>query len=587
MKNRHKYSLIYLVLYTALCAVLFLLLAACALLCVEAIWRGSFSEALMWAARMYPTAALYIVGIALIEAMLYLLTGRLCLSVFAVNVPLMLIALVQHYKLEFRDENFLLGDVSLLSEAIAILDNFTITVPWYVILGCALLLAMPLCAWGVRLKRHAAVRAAGFCVCAALSFSHFSGILNTNNTTPLIADYYNLHGLLAGLVWSRPKVLTEPENYSSQKIEEILAGYDQADTAETLPDILFIMNESLYDLGRLEQMKLSEDTMPYLRSLQEEHWGSKLCVVSLGGGTVHSEYAVLTGYLSDPKTAAPYLNQTLVREGMLSVPELLRRYGYYTMAMHPNGGDMYNRANAYPRMGFEETFFIDDMASVDDKVGQFPSDAYLYKEIIRRYEERPEDKPWFSFVVTYQNHGEYSYDYDRREISVTDASGNPLHEATTYANALKASDEALEILISYFEKQDRPVVLVLFGDHAPAMKSLGYKRENDLDEEYLLHTTPALVYSNYGLDLPLADTMSSYRLGAFVLHAIGFHSDRYYNYLADPLQENLYSMPGLVIEDGTMVSNEERYMHASEELALVYYDRVAGKQFSRKGNADE
>lgn len=587
MKNRDQYSLAYLVLYTILCAVLFLLLAACALICVEAIWRGSFSDALMWAARMYPTAALYIAGIALIEATLYILTGRLCLSVFAVNILLMLIAMIQHYKLEFRGENFLLGDVALISEAIAILDKFVITVPWYVALGCALLMLAPLCTWGIRIKRHMVSRLAGFCVCAALSFGYFTSLLNINNTTPLIADYYNLHGVLAGLVWSRPKTLTKPEGYSSQKIEGILSKHEKPDTADMFPDILFIMNESLYDLGRLDQMKLSEDTMPYLRRLQEEHWGSKLYVVSLGGGTVHSEYAVLTGYMSDPRTAAPYLNQKLVHEGMLSIPELLKEYGYYTMAMHPNDGAMYNRKNAYPRMGFEEMFFVDDMAPVNDKVGQFPSDAYLYKEIIRRYEERPSERPWFSFVVTYQNHGGYSYDYEKREISVTDQAGNLLDEATTYANALKASDEALEMLIAYFEKQERPVVLVLFGDHAPAMESLGYRRENDLDEEYLLHTTPALVYSNYGLDMQSTDTMASYRLGASVLDAIGLCSDRYYNYLADPARENLLNIPGVVIEDNMLVSSEERYTQAYEELAQVYYDRIAGKQFSRKGYVDE
>ena len=577
------------ILHITIYAVLFLSLAACALLCVETIWRGSFSEAMMWASRQVSISSLCVIGIAAFYALIYLLSGKMTLSLLIINVFLMLIALVQHYKLDFRGENFLLGDIMLFKEAIMIVDRFTITVPWYVLFPCALMLISPLCAFGIRIKGNRRTRLAAWGVCAVLFVQSACGILNINDRTTANTDYYYLNGLIPGLVWSRPRRLTKPENYTEKQINDILAQYTQEDTAEVLPDIFFVMSESLYDLHRLEQIHLSADTMPYFRTLQDTYWGGNLCVVPFGGGTVHTEYSVLTGYLPDVKSIAPYLNQHMQQEGACSIPRQLSQYGYHTIAMHPNIGSMYNRNHAYPYLGFDDTVFIDSMSAVYDYVGGYPSDRYLFDELIRQYENRPMDKPFFSFTVTFQNHGAYDYDYDKRDIFATDSAGNIITEATTYANALKASDEALETLIEYMSKQNRPIILVLFGDHAPSLETMGIPLKQGPENTYLYYTTPILVFSNYGFEMPFeqGEVLSSYRLGATLLHAIGIRSDRYYNYLADPSRENLTKTSGMIAKNGQFLSDPEKYTRAVEELNLLYYDRVDGKHYSRKEHADE
>lgn len=570
-------------------AVLFLLLASCALLCVETIWRGSFSEAVMWASRATNVAALCIGAIAALEALLYAASGRMLLSVGLVNFILTGISLVQHYKLELRGEDFLLSDIMLLSEAASVVEKFSVTLPWYVVLPCAIMVLLTLCGWGIRLKGRMKKRLAAACLSGALFAVCCVGVMNLADWSTSVRDYYNLNGVIAGLVWSRPRAIDEPEKYSRAAIEEIVGQYEMEDTADVLPDIFFIMSESLYDLARLPALNLSEDSMPYFRSLQESGWGGQICVVPYGGGTVNTEYAVLTGYLPDAKMVAPYLNRNMMPEDMLCIPQMLKGYGYYTLAMHPNVGSMYNRKNAYPNMGFDETVFSENMPEVDDRIGGFPSDDYLYREIIRQYENRPKDKPWFSFTVTFQNHGGYGYGYDRYGIEATDQAGEPIDHASTYANAVKASDEALKMLVSYLNKQERPVVLVIFGDHAPALESLGYQRSAELGDEYLVHTTPALVYSNYGIEMrqTQGSTMSVYRLGASVMDAIGLHADRYYNYLADPKRDNVHTLGGVLVGNDGMWIDEQKYMQAADELELLYYDRVAGKEYSGKEGSGE
>ena len=579
-------------LHAMLYAALFLLLAAGAVLCSEAIWRGSFSEASMWASRLFGLFAVLSAAVAAAEAALYLITGRMALSVLIADVVIGLCAVTQHYKLTLRGEQFVISDVLLAREAAGILDKFAVDVPWYVILPCAALLALPVCCWGMRLRGRFLRRIAGAAVCAGLCIGCLAGVMRmTDAATTELSTYYHLNGVLAGLVWSRPQAMQKPEGYGEEAVRAALRGYEAQERGAAQddaqqPDILFIMSESLYDLGKLEGFTVDGEMMPYTKALQAEHFGGELYVISYGGGTSLSEYEVLTGYRAEYTAVAPYLDQTRVYAGMDSIVTLLSAHGYHTSAMHPSIGETYNRENAYARLGFAQSIFIEDMDEVYDRVGPFPSDKYLFEEIIRQYEKRPVGKPWFSFVITYQNHGDYNYDYPRQDIGVYGEDGARLGEASTFANAVRASDEALRSLIAYFEAQERPVVIVLFGDHAPALSRIGYRETGEPEEQTAIHTTPLLVWSNYGLEMPegMPRTLAAYRLGAAVLEAAGVTGDSYYAMLADPALPSLYGAAGQIIDEHG--AREDASAAALEEtMELLYYDRVYGENHSRAMDA--
>lgn len=577
-------STIHAVLHMFLCAALFAFLAAGAILCMETIWRGSFSLAVMWTARLWQLFGLLVLVIASFELALYMLTGRMFASVLLTNIILTALALVQHYKLALRGEMFVLSDVMLASEAMTAAANFAIDVPWYVILGCALMLLMPLCVWGMRLKKHYFCRLAALAACVATISSGWNRILILNEApTQELSTYYHLNGLLSGLVWSRPQAPGEPKNYSEAAVCALLSKYAQEGDAQVKPDILFVMSETLYDPAKLPGILLSEDPLAYMKSMQANHWGGELYVQSYGGGTAQTEYEVLTGYRVDYTSVAAYLDQTLVHDGMDSLASLLKRYGYYTTAMHPAHGGVYNREKAYQRMGFDETVFIEDMAPPYSDVGPYPSDQYLFEEIIRQYEGRPENQPWFSFVVTYQNHGGYDYDYDEHGIAAVSRDGVSMPNATTFANALRESDIQLHMLIDYFAAQQRPVVVVIFGDHAPALSQVDCQAGSSMEDQYRIHTTPLLVYSNFGLEMPqsLPRTLSAYRLGAVLMNTLGFRSDAYYNYLADEVTPNLYGAGGWIVDQNGVYEDTEQFDTALEALNLIRYDRICGEQYGK------
>ena len=572
-------------LHVIVCAALFLLTGACALVGMEAIWRGSFSLAVMWAARQALLFACLTVVVAAAQMILYLLSGRMLFSVWIMQAVAALCGAVQHYKVALRGEDFVIGDVMLASEALGILEKYSIDVPWHVWMPCAIMLLFPLFMWGIRLRRHYVMRAAGILLAVAAAFSVLDDIKSiTFAWTQQISTYYNYNGLLAGLVWSRPQAPQKPEEYNRKNVLALLENHHEETEPAVLPDIVFIMSESLYDITRIDGLQLSEDPLAYTKRMQQEHWGGQVYTMNYGGGTSHTEYEVLTGYRAKPTEITAYMDRSLVFEGMDSIPAMLKEYGYHTIAMHPSTGKTYNRNHAYARLGFDEQVFVESMASVDDYVGTFPSDKYLFEEIIRRYESRPADQPWFSYIVTFQNHGEYDYEYTANGIEATDANGAQLPLARTFANAIKSSDIAHEMLLEYFANQERPVVVVIFGDHAPLFALLGCQSKAGLEGEFQIHTTPVLVYSNYGFTMPedTPETMMAYRLGPSVMHALGFGSDSYYNYLADPQTVNIPITEGLIVMDSEVREDPALYQRIEADMDILHYDRIRGEQYGKE-----
>ena len=129
-------------------------------------------------------------------------------------------------------------------------------------------------------------------------------------------------------------------------------------------------------------------------------------------------------------------------------------------------------------------------------------------------------------------------------------------------------------------------MIVLFGDHAPALARIGYEETGELGEQAAIHTTPLLVWSNYGLEMPegMPRTLAAYRLGAAVLEAAGVTGDSYYAMLADPALPSLYGAAGQIIDE--QGAREDASAAALEEtMELLYYDRVYGENHSRAMDA--
>ena len=102
------------------------------------------------------------------------------------------------------------------------------------------------------------------------------------------------------------------------------------------PNIIFVMNESFWDVAELEEygVEFDQEVTPNLHRLMESAAYGKAYSPSFGGGTCDVEFEALTGYSMEflPGGCKPF--QQHVTRPMFSIASYLKEQGYATQAIH-------------------------------------------------------------------------------------------------------------------------------------------------------------------------------------------------------------------------------------------------------------
>lgn len=351
----------------------------------------------------------------------------------------------------------------------------------------------------------------------------------------------------------------KPEGYDSATAEEVLKPYQDSlswtdvssndakqEQTETLPNIIVIMDEAFSDPVVLGEFETTEDYMPYLHSLQQgqENTISGYLHVSVkGGNTANTEFEFLTGQTMAflPAGSIPY--QQYVTGERPSLASYLKSLGYTAQAMHPYYGMGWNRNTVYPDLGFDEFYDVTSYANAA-KLRGYVSDSSCVDKVIELYENREKEKPLFLFQVTMQNHSPYTDGYLAEDGNIA-VKGDTSQQLSEYLTLMKRSDEALEKLLTYFEKQTEPTLIVFFGDHQPTDSVVSpIYRLNDknaslltMEEEQQRYQVPYIIWANYEIEAQTgADTSANY-LAAKALQAGGVPLADYQKYLLDLSEE--------------------------------------------------
>ena len=128
----------------------------------------------------------------------------------------------------------------------------------------------------------------------------------------------------------------------------------------------------------------------------------------------------------------------------------------------------------------------------------FISDKSLFEGIANLYDTKG-TSPLFTFVVTMQGHGGYKDKTYPTEITLNMPREQSLSERV-YFTSLKKSDEAFKDLIEYFREFDEPTVIVMYGDHHPALSESFNEKFIDKEDKGSLYRTPYIIWSNFELE---------------------------------------------------------------------------------------
>ena len=350
------------------------------------------------------------------------------------------------------------------------------------------------------------------------------------------------------------------------------------------PNIVAIMNESWADFAYYGNLSLSESVTDYISSLDNGVYGHAYTSV-FGAGTSASEFEFLTGNSMAflPSGSIPY--QQYVLGPTASLASRLKAEGYDTLAFHPGEYTSWQRDRAYPNLGFDRYKCGADMDVPQSFEHGYVSDQSDFEQIIWEFEHRQGDKPLFLFNVTIQNHGGYTAADYPAQVTLTDAPGKyPMAEQ--YLTLANKTDQAFRTLVEYFQQQEEPTIIVMFGDHQPSLeqefldKAYGVTQDQMDMKQYMgKYMVPFVIWANYPLPEEGPEFTSLNFLGQHLLRYAGMESTAYGDYLWQ-LQEQLPALTfvGYVDRKGRAYSHLETndYTALIQDYQCVQYNNLFG-----------
>lgn len=369
------------------------------------------------------------------------------------------------------------------------------------------------------------------------------------------------------------EIFPKPDgNYSEEYMSQMEKEFDNlynSEVSDIKPDIIFIMEESLFDVCKVPDVKFSKKVDENINKYKNSY------VISpkYGGGTGSVEFEGLTGmsnfFFLD--NVVPYV--TYWNNSNKTIPGLAEEFndnGYETIAIHPNSGNVYNRTNVYKCMGFDKFLEKDDM---DFSENNITDDGYFKDDVLADYIKEnlnSTDEPKFMFAVTIENHTLYESKYKETEVKVSSdkLSDSERNELEQYSQGALNGDRFVKKMIDIVNNAKRPTLLYIWGDHLPALSAfntLGF-----LNDKYNKYSTPLIVYSNYKNISIGKEYITPNQLAPQILRDSGIKYSSYFDFIYS-LREKYP-----VIQKEFISDKDEDMINKYRE---VQYDILFGKQY--------
>ena len=472
------------------------------------------------------------------------------LTCIIAHVFLMIVAGINYFVYLFRGNEFIFSDLRSIQTGLSVAGNYEFVLDdraGYVILLSTLYVAL-MRKFKVSFKRR--IPMAIICLSLVVFGSAYVGQKTeyvVTETWEQKGSYRN--GYILNFVLSvRDCFVAEPEGYSKDAVAALEAGYRKESEEETgsakeeKPTVIVIMSESYADLSVVGDYTTNKDVTPFYDSLTENTLKGYALSSVFGAKTPNSEWEFMTGNTMAFLPSGSVVYQQYITDTPTSIVSNMKNEGYTCVAMHPYYETGWSRNSVYPNMGFDETYFIDDFDQ-SKMLREYITDQEFYEKIIDRYESSGTKEDLFIMGISMQNHGGYTEKYSnfKEEVRML---GIDYPDVNQYLSLVHESDQALEYLISYFEKVDEPVEIVFFGDHQPSLSSSFYPYLNGkglsgltLDELENLYTVPFFIWTNYDTEESEIEITSLNYLSTLTLERAGLELPAYNQFLADMREE--------------------------------------------------
>ncbi len=357
--------------------------------------------------------------------------------------------------------------------------------------------------------------------------------------------------------------ISKPNGYSEDLILNIFdkkeLGDDNAmllkkkDVDENYPNILFLQLESFIDPTTVKSIELSKDPCPNFRKLYSQYSSGELTVPACGAGTANVEFEVLTGLSVKFFGPGEYPYKSVLTEKTgESLAYDLDSIGYTSHAIHNHRAVFYNRNTVFSNMGFDTFTSLEYMKDVAKTPKNWAKDTVLTGCILDALNSTKGRD--MIYTISVQGHGKYPSEkvIENPEIEVLSAPTEELKwKYEYYVNQIYEMDQFVKELTDELAKLDEPTILVMYGDHIPALDIT----EDDLENGNLFGTQ-YIVWNNMNLQKD-DENLHSYQLAAHVMDMVDLQVGTIFTY-----QQNH--------------KNSETYL---SDLKALGYDMLYGKYY--------
>ena len=307
-----------------------------------------------------------------------------------------------------------------------------------------------------------------------------------------------------------PKIMDKPSNYSEETMKKVAARYQKeaetinASRTNNLTDstVVYVLSESFSYPSRVPGLKTNKDSMPNIRKIKAGTTSGLMLSSGYGGGTANLEYMGLSGLSManfESSLSSPY--QQLVPSQHWT-PTINQLWGapVNSLGYHPYESSMYSRATNYKKFGFSHFYTLTgpDVIKYQDKIDESPyvSDKSSYDSALEGIKSGKTNK--FIQIITMQNHMPYHEWYENNDYTAESTTGTPLGDdeqqsIETYQKGVEITDQATQEFLNELDALDKPVTVVFYGDHLPGIYS---SASEDGNNSLALHLTDYFIWSN-------------------------------------------------------------------------------------------
>ncbi len=516
--------------------------------------------------------------IAIFNIIIVSLFQRIKIGLLISEVLFLVVGLANYFVLQFRGYGVVMMDFYSIQTAGNVADNYSYKLEKPFFIGTAVFVFLFVITLLLRKSKHkyfslqgllpafgGIIIAVGFIVSINVSDYFFKDVtsLSWDHRVGMNTCGYLLYAVSNATRYS----VEEPKGYSQAEADRVLGEHAGSDeeyfepSSGKKPNIILIMNEAYSDLSVLGNISTNKSYNSFYTSLKKNTVKGYLETSVYGGYTSISEFEFLSGLSKSKIPGNPYLQY--IKDDFPNLITCLKACGYEkAYAVHPYNASGYNRNRVYPLLGFNEFFDVEEFRDCKKTRGKYVSDEDDFSYVRKLYEEKEEGESLLVFNVTMQNHNPYTLnnDFDVNEkIRITSLQNET--QAEEYLTCIRASDKALENMVKYFEKQDEPTVILMFGDHQPHLPDSFYEKvmgknpsEFSIDDTFATHKVPFLIWANYDIEEKEVECTSVNYLSLLFKEAVDVPLSDFDRYLKE-----LYKEFPVITANGYMDSKRRLY----------------------------